>query len=238
MSYKGDGVVQEKRDRVLFEQLKEGIISFDEEAVVRTAKAVVEERINALKAIMEGLVPGMEHVADLYERQEYFIPELLMCTEALYAGLNILRPHVTKYDLNIKGVVVIGVVQGDVHDIGKNIIKVMFEVVGFEIHDLGRDVPLEEFVKKQLDTNADLVCLSAMMTTTMVEMREIIASVKKRNPNARIIIGGAPVTGEIAQQYGADGFAPDASNALKNAIQMLGVLKKVYDESITDSIFK
>lgn len=222
--------MSEEREKELFELLKQGVIDFDEDQVVDAANAVVDEEIDAVKAVFEGLVAGMEHVGELYEQQEYFVPELLMCADAMYAGLHILRPHMEGRDLGITGVVIMGVVQGDVHDIGKNIVKMMFDVSGFEVHDLGRDVPLETFVEEQLRTDADLVALSAMMTTTMVGMKDIIARIKEKNPKARIMIGGAPVTEEIADKFGADGFAEDASNALKDAINMLTTLKKIQEE--------
>ena len=220
-----------ERTDELFAQLKEGVIEFDEDSVVEAANAVIAEEIDAVDAVFNGLVPGMEHVGDLYEQQEYFVPELLMCADAMYAGLAILRPHMTRKSLGVTGVVVMGVVQGDVHDIGKNIVKMMFDVAGFEVHDLGRDVPLETFVEEQLRTDAELVCLSAMMTTTMVGMKDIIKQIKEKNPNARVMIGGAPVTEDIADKFGADGFAEDASNALKDAINMLTTLKKIKDEA-------
>jgi len=150
-----------------------------------------------------------------------------MCADAMYAGLNILKPHMIKKDGDTKGVVVMGVVQGDVHDIGKNIVRMMFDASGFEVHDLGRDVPLDKFVEEQLKTDSDLVCLSAMMTTTMVGMKEVIEKIKAKNPNCKIMIGGAPVTGDIASRWGADGYARDANNALKDAINMISSLKSI-----------
>ena len=220
-----------ERTDELFAQLKEGVIEFDEDSVIEAANAVIAEGIDAVEAVFNGLVPGMEHVGELYEQQEYFVPELLMCADAMYAGLDILRPHMSRKSLGVTGVVVMGVVQGDVHDIGKNIVKMMFDVAGVEVHDLGRDVPLETFVEEQLRTDAELVCLSAMMTTTMVGMKDIIKQIKEKNPNARVMIGGAPVTEDIAERFGADGFAEDASNALKDAINMLTTLKKIKDEA-------
>ncbi len=223
--------MSEERKKELFEQLKQGVINFDEDLVKEAANAVVAEGFSAVDAVFQGLVPGMEYVGELYEQQEYFVPELLMCADAMYAGLDILRPHMERTDLGVTGVVVMGVVQGDVHDIGKNIVKMMFDVAGFEVHDLGRDVPLEVFVEEQLRTDADLVCLSAMMTTTMVGMKDIIKQIKLKNPNAKVMIGGAPVTEDIAEKFGADGFAEDASNALKDAINMLTTLRKLKDEA-------
>jgi len=223
--------MSEEKARELFERLKVAVINYDEEAVVAAAKEVLAEGIDAGKAVFEGLVAGMEEVGRLYEEQEYFVPELLMCADALYAGLDILRPHMQKKDLGVTGVVVMGVVQGDVHDIGKNIVKMMFDVAGFTVYDLGRDVPLEKFVEEQLRTDSDLVCLSAMMTTTMVGMKDIIRKIKEKNPKCRIMIGGAPVSEEIAEKFGADGYAKDASNALKDAINMLATLRKLQQES-------
>ena len=215
----------------LHEKLKNGVINYDEDMVAGAAKAVVENGLDASEAVFEGLVSGMQVVGDLYEEQEYFVPELLMCADAMYVGLDILKPHMEKKDLGMTGVVVMGVVQGDVHDIGKNIVKMMFDVAGFEVYDLGRDVPLEKFVEEQLRTDSDLVCLSAMMTTTMVGMRDIIKQIREKNPKVKIMIGGAPVSEDIANVFGADGYAKDASNALKDAINMLGALKQLQEDT-------
>jgi len=214
-----------EREKELFVALKQGVIDYDEDAVREAAQAVVDEGIDAYTAVFEGLVEGMNEVGRLYEEQEYFVPEILMCADALYAGLEILKPHIASKDMGLKGTVVMGVVQGDVHDIGKNIVKMMFDVAGFDVHDLGRDVPLEKFVAEQLETDSELVCLSAMMTTTMVGMKDVIARIKEKNPNCKIMIGGAPVSEDLADKWGADGFAKDANNALKEALQMVASLK-------------
>ena len=186
--------------------------------------------MEANDAIFNGLVSGMVEVGRMFEAQEYFVPELLMCADALYAGLDILKPHVKQLDLGVKGSVVIGTVEGDVHDIGKNIVKMMFDVAGFTVYDLGRDVPLDKFVAEQLRTDSDLVCLSAMMTTTMTGMKKVIDDLRTKNPNVKIMIGGAPVSQDVADKYGADGYAKDATNALKDAINMVASLKKMKDE--------
>ncbi|UNC90843.1 corrinoid protein [Candidatus Contubernalis alkaliaceticus] len=219
-----------RREKELLEELKKGVIHYDEEKVAAAAEAVIQEGFNAYEAIFEGLVSGMEEVGRLYEEQEYFVPEMLLCSDAMYIGLNILRPHIDRNEYGITGIAIIGVVQGDVHDIGKNIVKIMFDVAGFEVHDLGTDVPLEAFVEKQLNTEADLVCLSAMMTTSMIGMKDIIQMIKEKSPNAKILIGGAPVTEEIAVRFGADGYSDDAHNALKTAISILSTLKEIQRE--------
>ncbi|WP_027357104.1 corrinoid protein [Desulfofundulus thermocisternus] len=218
-----------EREKDILGRLAEGVLNYDEEMVRQAAQEALDEGMDANKAVFDGLVAGMKEAGDLYEKQEYFVPELLMCADALYAGLEILRPHMksTKEDGGVKGQVVMGVVQGDVHDIGKNLVKIMFEASGFEVHDLGKDVPLEKFVEEQLRTDSEIVALSAMMTTTMVGMKDIIKAIKEKNPKAKIMIGGAPVTDEIADRFGADGYAKDASNALKEAINMIASLREL-----------
>ena len=211
----------------ILDRLKQGVIDYDEDAVMDAANEALTKGVNPHTAVFDGLVLGMVEVGRLYEEQVYFVPEMLMCADAMYAGLNILKPHMSQKEGATKGVVVMGVVQGDVHDIGKNIVRMMFDASGFEVHDLGRDVPLDKFVEEQLKTDSDLVCLSAMMTTTMVGMKEVIEKIKEKNPKCKIMIGGAPVTGDITSRWGADGYARDANNALKDAINMIASLKSI-----------
>ncbi len=219
----------EKRAEVIA-KLRNAVIQYDEDASKEGAQEALKEGMDANDAIFNGLVSGMEEVGRMFEAQEYFVPEMLMCADALYAGLDILKPHVKQLDLGVKGSVVIGTVEGDVHDIGKNIVKMMFDVAGFTVYDLGRDVPLEKFVEEQMKTDSDLVCLSAMMTTTMTGMKKVIDDLRKKNPNVKIMLGGAPVSQDVADKYGADGYAKDATNALKDAINMIASLKKMKDE--------
>jgi len=216
----------------LLKQLHEGVVEFEEDKVRQAAERVLAEGINAYDAIMNGLAAGMEEVGDLYDQQEYFVPELLMCADALYVGLDILKPHINPEDIgaSAKGQVVIGTVQGDVHDIGKNIIKMMFEVAGFTVHDLGRDVPLERFVEEQLKTDSEIVALSAMMTTTMMGMKKVVEMIKEKNPKVQIMLGGAPVTGDVAKLFGADGYAESAGNAVQEAVKMIANLRKLQSE--------
>jgi len=216
-----------EREQELLKMLADGVVNYDDELVINAVNMALEEGIDPQRAVFDGLVVGMQECGRLYEEQEYFVPELLMCADAMYGGLNILRPLLKTDKSETKGQVVMGVVQGDVHDIGKNIVKMMFDAAGFTVHDLGRDVPLEDFVAEQLKTDSEIVALSAMMTTTMVGMREIIKRIKEKNPKAKIMIGGAPVTEEIAAKWGADGYAKDANNALKDAINMISSLRGV-----------
>jgi corrinoid protein of di/trimethylamine methyltransferase len=220
----------EKRQEIL-DKLRNAVIQYDEDTAKEGAQEALDNGLEGNDAIFNGLVSGMEEVGRLFESQEYFVPELLMSADALYAGLDILKPHVKKMDLGVRGSVVIGTVEGDVHDIGKNIVKMMFDVAGFTVYDLGRDVPLDKFVEEQIKTDSDLVCLSAMMTTTMVGMKKVIDNLKAKNPDIKIMIGGAPVSQDIADKWGADGYAKDANNALKDAINMVSSLKKMKEEA-------
>jgi corrinoid protein of di/trimethylamine methyltransferase len=219
--------MEDARKEEILKKLAEAVVEFEEDMAKEWAQTALDEGMDAFEAIMDGLAAGMETVGNLYDQQEYFVPELLMSADALYAGLDILKPHINQESVKKMGQVVIGTVQGDVHDIGKNIIKLMFDVGGFEVHDLGRDVPLEKFVEEQLKTDAEIVAMSAMMTTTMVGMKKVIELIKAKNPNVAIMLGGAPVTQDVAELWGADGYAESAGNAVQEAIKMISQLRKL-----------
>jgi corrinoid protein of di/trimethylamine methyltransferase len=223
-------MADEARKKEILEKLAEAVVEYDEDMAKEWSEIALNEGMDAFKAIMDGLAAGMEKVGELYDQQEYFVPELLMSADALYIGLDILKPHIKEESVKKMGQVVIGTVQGDVHDIGKNIIKLMFDVGGFEVHDLGRDVPLENFVEEQMRTDSDIVAMSAMMTTTMMGMKKVIAMIKEKNPNVAIMLGGAPVTQDVASLFGADGYADSAGNAVQEAIRMIGSLRKLQQD--------
>lgn len=214
----------------VFEKLKTGVVEYLEEQVKEAAQQGLDDGYDALELIMDGLAAGMEIVGDLYDRHEYFVPEVLMCADALYGGLDILRPHIPPKEGGLNAQVVIGSIQGDVHDIGKNLVKMMFDVAGWEVHDLGRDVPLESFVEEQLKTDAEVVAMSAMMTTTMLGMKKVIQMIKDKNPNVAIMLGGAPVTQDVANLFGADGYAESAGNAVSEGIKMIGRLREMQNK--------
>jgi len=221
-------MVSEERDAEIMARLQKGVIEFDEDLVSEASHEALEEGVDAYHAIMDGLAAGMDVVGELFSSKEYFVPEVLMCADALNVGLDILRPHVVRgEESRVVGEVVIGTVEGDVHDIGKNLVKMMFEIADFTVHDLGRDVPLDQFVEEQTRTDSDIVCLSAMMTTTMLGMKTAIEKLKAKNPDVKIMIGGAPVSAEIAEKWGADGYAPDAPNALQEALNMIKGLREL-----------
>ena len=159
----------------------------------------------------------MDVVSELYTRREYFVPELLVCSDALYAGLNVLRPFIRTGTKIGKGKVLLGVVEGDIHDIGKNLVKTMFEASGWQVIDLGKDVKLDRFVEEQKKARADLVGLSALMTTSMIALEKAVGMLKAADPEVKVLVGGAPLTPEIAAKFGADGYAEDAVCAVQEA---------------------
>jgi methanogenic corrinoid protein MtbC1 len=219
-------MASKERTEELIKKLREAVIEMDEEAAVEHSKAVLDEGVDAYYAVMNGLAKGMDKVGQLYESQEYFVPELLLCSDALYAGLEILKPHIKSEDEQTKGRLVIGVVEGDIHDIGKNLVKIMFEAAGWTVYDLGRDVQLVRFAEEQQRTNSDIVAMSALMTTSMLALPEAIKLVKARNPKVAIMVGGAPVTRDIAKSYGADGYADNAGQVVKEATRVLSEVRK------------
>jgi len=221
-------LASEEVKKEILDDLKRAVIEFDEDLAREASNRALAEGVDAYEAIMDGLAAGMEVVGQLFEDQEYFVPEVLMSADALYAGLDILKPHISQDDARkVKGQVVLGVVQGDVHDIGKNLVKMMFEIAGFTVHDLGVDVPLDKFVEEQLRTDSDILCLSAMMTTTMMGMKPVIEAVKAKNPKVKVLVGGAPLTSEVAAKLGADGYSDNANNAVLEAIRMVSSLRQL-----------
>jgi corrinoid protein of di/trimethylamine methyltransferase len=205
-------------------QLKQAVMDGDEEVAVQAANEAAAAGIDPQKAIMEGLAAGMAEMGRLYEEGECYVPELMVSSEALYAGLDILKPLVvgSAAGAESKGVVVIGAVQGDIHDIGKNLVKMMLEVNGFEVHDLGRDVQMELFIEEAQRVDADLMCLSALMTTTIIAIKDYLPEFRAKLPNTKIMIGGAPLNQQLADDWGADGYGENAMEAARVALRLVG----------------
>lgn len=206
------------REEIL-KDLADGVLNLNEDLAVKAAHEAVSAGLDAYDAITNGLVAGMKRAGELYDEEEYFVPELLICSDAMYAALAILQPHLRKEDARAKLKCVIGVVEGDTHDIGKNLVKIMLDVGGFEIHDLGRNVPLALFVEKAKEVNADLICLSTLMTTTMDGMATVIEMLKEEGIRDRfkVLIGGGPISQAFADKIGADGYASNAATAVRVA---------------------
>jgi methanogenic corrinoid protein MtbC1 len=218
-------MASEERTQELVQGLYNAVVNMDEDVSRELSRTVLAEGIDAYYAITHGLTGGMDRVGELYASHEYFVPELLLCADALYAGLEILRPYIKAGGAEIKKQIIIGTVEGDIHDIGKNLVKVMFEAAGWTVHDLGRDVPLHRFVEEQKRTGADIVALSALMTTSMMAMPRVIEMLRAETTGVAVMVGGAPVSPDIARSYGADGYADNAGEAVREALKMLERVK-------------
>lgn len=214
------------RKQELINKLYDAVVNMDDGAVRELSQSVVEEGIDAYDALNLGLAAAMEKVGSFYTSGVYFVPELLLCADALYAGLDILRPHIETAGHDKKHQIIIGTVEGDIHDIGKNLVRTMFEAAGWVVHDLGADVQLQRFATEQSMIHADVVALSALMTTSMLAIPKAIEMIRAVDKNVAIMVGGAPLTQEIAVSYGADGYASDAGRAVQEANGMLERLKK------------
>ena len=211
--------IERKNELIL--QLFNAVVSMDEVQAAKISQVVLDEKIDAYEAVSKGLSAAMEKVGELYSNNEYFVPELLLCSDALYAGLAILRPFIKVGEMQTKRQIIIGTVEGDIHDIGKNLVKIMFEAAGWIVHDLGRDVPLSMFVEEQKRLKVDIIGISALMTTSMLAMPRVIKMIREQDPGAAIILGGAPLNLDIAKSFGADGYARNAAEAVREANAVL-----------------
>ena len=208
----------------ILRQLSDAVVAMDEEQTVILAKAAIESGIEAFEAIDKGLSDGMTRAGRLYEDEEYFIPELLMCSDAMYAGLEVLKPHLARDGGAPAAKVVIGVIEGDTHDIGKNIVKMMLETAGYQVLDLGRDVPAQKFVDTARKEAAALIAVATLMSTTMDGMAEVIRLLNRENIRAdyKVMVGGAPVSQAYADRIGADAYAVNAAEAVRLAKTLIG----------------
>ena len=208
---------------VLFQQIADAVVEMEEDTVEELAEQSLSEGIDAYETIDLGLAKGMERAGQLFDEEEYFVPELLMCSDAMNVGIDVLKPHLKSENVSKKGRVVIGVVEGDTHDIGKNLVRLMLETGGFEVLDLGRDIPPAEFVSKAEEYGADIIGIATLMTTTMPGMQEVvdILSSKGIRDKFKVIIGGGPISPAFAKKIGADGYARNAADAVKVAEDLL-----------------
>ena len=178
----------------------------------------LEEGVSARKILDEGLLAGMSIIGDLFKRDEIFIPEVLVAARAMNMGVEVLKPYLTDQDASYRGTAVIGTVKGDLHDIGKNLVKMMMEGKGIHVIDLGVDVSAEQFLNAAEENNAQIVCCSALLTTTMDEMSEVVKLKQAKGMNIKIMIGGAPTSQDFAEAIGADAYTPDAASAAEVAL--------------------
>jgi len=198
-------------------KLKEAILNGDYRTAAEVTRTALENGADAMDLVTNQMIPAMDEVGRLFECEECFVPELLLSARAMKAALEYIRPRLAAHGERAAGRVVIGTVQGDLHDIGKNLVKAMLEGGGFEVTDLGTDVPPRRFIQAIEERNANLVCLSALLTSTMPAMRTTIEALVSSGMRSRVrvLVGGAPVTPQYARQIGADAYGENAVTALK-----------------------
>lgn len=209
----------------LLKRLSDGVVDMEEDDVAEAAKEYLEAGYAVLDGIMEGLIDGMNRASQLYEEEEYFVTDVLLCSDAMYAGLDILRPCLPEEQDKAKKKGIIGVVEGDTHDIGKNLVKIMLETAGFDMIDLGRDVPLQKFVDAAKEEGAEFICMSTLMTTTMGGMETVLHLLEEKGlrDKVKVMIGGGPVSQKYADKIGADGYSRNAVEAVKLAKRLLDI---------------
>lgn len=211
----------------LFKQMAQAVIDGDEEEAASLAQQALEQGVDPLQSINDGYTAGMDIVGELFATGEYFLPDLILGGEAMKKALAVLEPalQAAGQQREVLGTVVLGSVKGDIHEIGKSLVGTMLSANGFEVYDLGIDIESGEFVSKAREHSADIVALSALLTTTMLHQRDVIEHLAEAGLRdwVKVMVGGSPVTQEWANQIGADGFAEDAANAVVVAKKLMGV---------------
>lgn len=208
---------------MILKEIYDGVIAGQQNLVGEKVKNALDAGIEPVLILNEGMIAAMAEVGRLFEEGEFFVPEMLIAARAMKAGMSLLKPHLLQADIKSAGLVAVGTVKGDLHDIGKNLVAMMLEGAGFEILDLGTDVSPEEYVDAVRNGGADIVAMSALLTTTMPNMQATIEALEAADlrQSVKVLIGGAPVTDSYAQSIGADGYGSDASRAVSVAKAVL-----------------
>jgi 5-methyltetrahydrofolate--homocysteine methyltransferase len=210
----------------ILNEISENVIKGDADGVAELVQKALNESIDLQEIMHEGMVSGMTVIGERFKKNEIFLPEMMVAARAMNAGLDIIEPLIAKSNARYVGKVVIGTVKDDLHDVGKNMVKIMFKGSGFQVFDLGIDVSPDEFVQAAKKNKVDLIAMSALLTLTVHNMKgtiEVIEEAGLKN-ETKIMVGGAPVTQNIADQVGADGYAPDCARAVEKAKELLGLL--------------
>ena len=210
---------------VSLKELSEALFRGDVLKVKEFTQIALREEVEPKEILEEGLIKGMAVVGEKFKNNEIFLPEVLLASQAMYGGLELLQPMLIKGGIKAVGKVVIGTVKGDLHDIGKNLVAMMLRGGGFEVIDLGIDVSPEKFLVATQEHKPDIVSISALLTTTMISMADVITALKRADLRGRVkvMIGGAPVTQEFSDEIGAEGYAPDAASAVDKARELLKI---------------
>lgn len=214
--------VNQKMD--LLEKMVEATVKGDDRLCASLARQAVEEGLDPFRAIEEGFARGMHVIGDQFARLDCFLPEVMLAAGAMNAAIDVLKPHLlAREGRKPRGSIVIGTIQGDLHDLGKNIVKIMLQAAGFTVYDLGHDVPVREFIDEAEKVGADIIAASAILTTTMAHMPDISAILEELGlrKNYKIMLGGAPVIRNWAMQVGADGYGEDAREAVDTAGRLM-----------------
>ncbi|NQT65966.1 MAG: corrinoid protein [Actinobacteria bacterium] len=206
-----------------YQELADSIIKGDNVKSKEIARKLVDEGVSAVEILNDGLMPGMDVVGKKFKANEFYIPEVLIAARAMHAAMDIIKPLLSETGTDTRGKIIIGTVQGDLHDIGKNLVGMMLEGGGYTVIDLGVDIPSEKFVEEIKKNGVKLIGLSALLTTTMIGMKTVIDTLKADQETAgvKVMVGGAPLTQEYADSIGAAGYAPDASSAVDLANELL-----------------
>jgi len=207
----------------LYDDLKKAVIDMEVEKAVELTQKGLDEGKDAEDIMNSALVPAMDVVGEQYDKGEKYVPEMLLSAHAMKAAMELLRPLLVESGVKMKGTVAMGTVEGDLHDIGQNLVGMMLEGAGFEVINLGAETPAEAFVNAVKEKKPDIIGMSALLTTTMLHMPEVIDALKENGlrEQVKVMIGGAPVTQEYADEIGADGYAPDAASATKLADRLV-----------------
>jgi len=206
----------------LFTAMQQAVLDGDDSAATELAEKALAAGVAPLEAIEQGFVKGIRRAGDLWEEGEFFLPELVTAAQAMKAAMTVLHPALASQAAGrSRGKVVIGTVHGDIHDIGKRLVGTMLAANGFEVHDEGADVPVDRFLARATEVDADLVCASALLTTTMTVQRDLITAIRAAGLKTRVMVGGAPVTQAWADSIGADGFADNAVAAVELAGRLM-----------------
>jgi len=200
--------------------LMSSIVDGDKAAAIESARRLLDRGLPAYDIVINGCSRAMKRVGKLYEEGEYYIPEILMAAKAFEGVMEVVRPFLKEGEVRASGTVIMGVCEGDIHSLGKNIVILMLEAAGFDVIDLGVDVPASKFVDAAVEKNADLIGVSALMTSSMLRIKDVIALAREKGVRAKIMIGGGPVTQEYAHQVGADGYGEDAVAAVRMAVEL------------------
>ena len=206
-----------------FQEMIDALIEGDENRVTSLVQSALDEGGSAKEILDKGLIAGMDIVGEKMEAEDMFIPEVLRSAKIMSSAIDIIKPLLSEADFRAAGKVVIGTVKGDLHDIGKNLVAMMLEIAGFDVYNLGVDVPPDRFVEEVKDKDPDMLCLSALLTTTMPMMKTTIDAMVESGlrDQVKVIIGGTPVSQDFADEIGADGYAPEAGSATKLAKALL-----------------